>query len=119
MTRVCAAAALDVELYFDPATYRHVASVYSSSQAQALGGTIESSSQQSDQYYRIEERFGRFEPIGTLTLPKSWSIRFERSGNTANEWKYDMTVQTIEVAEPKGSQSPGAALFSDPRTVAS
>ncbi len=108
---------LDVELYFDPATYRHVASVYSSSQAQALGGTIESSSQQSDQYYRIEERFGRFEQIGTLTLPKSWSIRFERSGNTANEWKYDMTVQTIEVTEPKGSQSPGAALFSEPRTV--
>jgi hypothetical protein len=108
---------LDVELYFDPATYRHVASVYSSSQAQALGGTIESSSQQSDQYYRIEERFGRFEQVGTLTLPKSWSIRFERSGNTANEWKYDMTVQTIEVPEPKGSQSPAAALFSDPRTV--
>jgi hypothetical protein len=91
--------------------------VYSSSQAQALGATIESSSQQSDQYYRIEERFGRFEQLGTLTLPRSWSIRFERAGNTANEWKYDMTVQTIEVTGPKGSQPPGVALFSDPRTV--
>jgi hypothetical protein len=107
---------LEVELYFDPATYRHVASVYSSSQAQALGATIESSSQQSDQYYRIEERFGRFEQIGTLTLPKSWSIRFERAGNTANEWKYDLTVQAIEATGPKGSQ-PGAPLFSDPRAV--
>jgi hypothetical protein len=106
---------LDVELYFDPTTYRHAASVYSSSQAQALGATIESSSQQADQYYRIEERFGKFEQIGNLTLPRSWSIRFERTGNTANEWKYDMTVQTIEVTGPKGS--PGAALFSDPRTV--
>jgi hypothetical protein len=108
---------LEVELYFDPATYRHAASVYSASQAQALGTTIESSSQQADQYYRIEERFGKFEQIGNLTLPRSWSIRFERTGNTASEWKYDMTVQTIEVTGPKGSQPPGAALFSDPRTV--
>jgi hypothetical protein len=108
---------LEVELYFDPATYRHAASVYSSSQAQALGGTIESSSQQADQYSRIEERFGKFEQIGTLTLPRSWSIRFERTGNTANEWKYDMTVQTVEVTAPSGSQTPVAPLFSEPRVV--
>jgi hypothetical protein len=108
---------LEVELYFDPATYRHVASVYSSSQAQALGATIESSSQQADQYYRIEERFGKFEQIGTLTLPRSWSIRFERTGNTANEWKYDLTVQTIEVSGPKGSQPPDLPRVIDPRVV--
>jgi hypothetical protein len=108
---------LEVELYFDPATYRHMASVYSTSQAQALGGTIESSSQQADQYYRIEERFGRFEQIGTLTLPRSWSIRFERSGNTANEWKYDLTVQTIEVTGSQGTQRPGADPFIDPGTT--
>jgi hypothetical protein len=107
---------LEVELYFDPATYRHVASVYSSSQAQALGATIETSSQQADQYYRIEERFGRFEQIGTVTLPRSWSIRFERSGNTANEWKYDLTVQTIEVTGPQGTQGPGAEPSIDPGT---
>jgi hypothetical protein len=107
---------LEVELYFDPATYRHVASVYSSSQAQALGATIESSSQQADQHYRIEERFGKFELIGYITLPRSWSIRFERTGNTANEWKYDLTVQTIEVTAPKGSQ-PDLSLFIDPRAV--
>jgi hypothetical protein len=92
---------LEVELYFDPATYRHVASVYSSSQAQGLGGTIETSSQQADQYYRIEERFGRFEQVGTLTLPRSWSMRYERSGNTANEWKYDLIVQTVEITGPE------------------
>jgi len=86
---------LDVELYFDPATYRHVATVYSTSQAQALGATPETSSQESDMYFQIEERFGRFEQAGGLTVPKTWSLRYERSGNTANEWKYDMTVQSI------------------------
>jgi hypothetical protein len=92
---------LEVHLYFDPKTYRHVASVYSTSQAQGLGATMESSSQEADLHFQIEERFGRFEEVGGLTLPKSWSLRYERSGNTANEWKYDMTVQTVEVAEPQ------------------
>jgi hypothetical protein len=90
--------ALEVYLFFDPKTYRHVASLYTTSQAQGLGATIESSSQQADIYFRIEERFGRFDDIGGLTLPRSWSLRYERSGNTSDEWKYDMTVQTIEVA---------------------
>jgi len=93
---------LEVELYFDPATYRHVASVYATSQSQQLGATPELSSQQGDMYFRIEERFGRFEQVGGVTLPKTWSLRFERSGNTANEWKYDMTVQTVEVTGPQG-----------------
>jgi hypothetical protein len=94
---------LEVELYFDPATYRHVATVYSTSQAQAIGTTPETSSQQSDQYFRIEERFGRFEQAGGLTVPKTWSLRYERAGNTTNEWKYDMTVQSIIEEIAKGT----------------
>ena len=93
---------LDIELYFDPATYRHVATVYATSQSQQLAATPEMSSQQADQHFRIEERFGRFEAVGDVTVPKSWSLRFERTGNNANEWKYDMTVQTIEVTGPQG-----------------
>jgi hypothetical protein len=100
---------LEVQLFFDPASYRHVATVYSASQAQALGATPESSSQEADMFFRIEERFGRFEAVGGLTLPKSWSLRYERTGNSANEWKYDLSVQTIEVTGPPGLD----ALFGD------
>ena len=100
---------LEVQLFFDPTTYRHAATVYSASQAQALGATPESSSQEADMFFRIEERFGRFEAAGGLTLPKSWSLRYERTGNTANEWKYDLTVQTVEVTGPPGL----ASLFGD------
>ena len=96
---------LEIELYFDPATYRHVASVYATSQSQQLAAAPEMSSQQADQYFRVEERFGRFEPAGDLSVPKSWSLRFERSGNSANEWKYDMAVQTIAVSGGKVSRA--------------
>lgn len=93
--------ALEVQLFFDPKTYRHVASVFSTSQAQGLGATIEGSSQQADIFFRIEERFGRFDDVGGVTLPRTWSLRYERSGNTADEWKYDMTVQSVEAAAPQ------------------
>jgi hypothetical protein len=55
--------------------------------------------------------------IGNVTLPRSWSIRFERSGNTANEWKYDLTVQTIEGGGATASQPADEPLFIDPRAV--
>jgi hypothetical protein len=87
---------LEVELYFEPDTYRHVASAYTASQTQGMGPTIESSSQQADQHFRLEERFSDFVNVGATTLPKTWNVRFERTGNTSNEWKYDMTVQSID-----------------------
>ena len=52
--------ALDIFLYFDPDTFRHVASVYKASQAQQLGTTMESSSSQPDVYLQIQEAFGDF-----------------------------------------------------------
>jgi hypothetical protein len=87
---------LEVHLYFEPDTYRHVASVYSTSLAQGIGATPESSSQESDMHYRLEERFSDFVKVGTLTLPKTWSVRYERTGNTSNEWKYEMSVQSFD-----------------------
>jgi hypothetical protein len=87
---------LDVHLYFEPDTYRHVGSVYSTSQTQSMGLTPESSSQQSDQYFRLEEQFLDFVQVGAQTLPKTWNVRYERSGNTASEWKYEMRLQSVD-----------------------
>jgi hypothetical protein len=98
---------LEVALYFEPDTYRHVASVYTSSQAQGMGTTIESSSQEADIHFKMEERFADFVTMGGMTLPKTWRIRYERSGNTANEWRYDLTVQSIDGGTaPTGKATP-------------
>lgn len=89
---------LDIHLYFEPDTYRHVASVYASARAQGMGATPESSSQQSDQHFRLEEGFSDFKQVGGLTLPNTWTLRYERSGNTVSEWKYDLRVQSVDEA---------------------
>ena len=99
---------LEVELYFDPATYRHVASVYSSSQAQALGATtIDRLRRPTSIPDRRAVRKVRADRHAALPLVEH---PFRADGNTANEWKCDLTVQTIEVTGPKGSQPRAGAV---------
>jgi hypothetical protein len=87
---------LEVFLFFDPDSFRHMASVYKASQAQALGETIERSSSEPDIYLQIEETFDDFKKAKGLSLPTAWTIRYELQGKTTEYWKYDMVVETLE-----------------------
>jgi hypothetical protein len=87
---------LDIHLYFDPGSFRHVATVYSWSRAQNLGTTMESSSSQPEVHFRLEERFADFERIKGLTLPTTWSLLFEQSANTNIVWRYKFRVSAVE-----------------------
>jgi hypothetical protein len=87
---------LEVFLFFDPDSFRHVASLYRASQAQSLGVTIEQSSSQSDVYLQIEETFAEFKSAKGLSLPTAWTIRYELQSKTTQYWKYDLAVETLE-----------------------
>jgi hypothetical protein len=87
---------LEVFIYFDPDTFRHVASVYKTSRAQQLGLTMESSSSQSDVYLQVEETFSDFKPARGLTLPATWTIRYEAQAKVTQYWKYELTAETLE-----------------------
>ncbi len=92
---------LDVLIYLEPDTWRHLATVYSASRAQGMTGRMEASSQQSDVYYRLEERFADFKPQGGLTLPSSWKLSYEMSGapGRTGTWNYAFEVQSVESQE--------------------
>lgn len=87
---------LEVFLFFDPESFRHVASVYKASQAQSLGTTIEQSSSQPDVYLQIEETFAEFTKAKGLSLPTAWTIRYELQSKTTQYWKYELAVETLE-----------------------
>jgi hypothetical protein len=87
---------LDVFLYLDPDTFRHVASVYKASQAQQLGLTIESSSSQPDVYLQLTETFADFKPAKGLTLPASWTIRYEMQAKVTQHWKYELAAEGLD-----------------------
>jgi len=87
---------LEVFLFFDPDSFRHVASLYKASQAQSLGVTIEQSSSQPDVYLQIEETFAEFTSAKGLSLPTAWTIRYEMQSKTTQYWKYELAVETLE-----------------------
>jgi hypothetical protein len=86
---------LDVSLYFEPDTFRHVASVYKASQAQQLGLTMESSSSQPDVYLQLTETFADFKSAEGLTVPSSWTIRYETQAKATQHWKYELTAEGL------------------------
>jgi hypothetical protein len=87
---------LDIYLYVDPDSFRHVATVYTYSRAQNLGTTMESSSRQSEVNFRLDERFADFERIGGLMLPTTWTLTYEQSADTTLVWRYRFKVSAVE-----------------------
>lgn len=87
---------LQVALYFEPETFRHVATVYTYSRTQDMVSDPTQSSKQSDIYYRLEERFSDFKSASGLALPSKWTIRYEASSNATVAWKYELAVEEVE-----------------------
>jgi hypothetical protein len=82
---------LEIHLYFDPQTYRHVETTYgySVSQALTLGGEKAAAGQQLNRY-RLTEKFSDFKTVDGVTLPTHDNIQFsqelQNGRTTLNEW---------------------------------
>jgi hypothetical protein len=84
---------LDIVLYFEPETFRHVRTVYSARVHAGLGGanpmaglgapglaggTEVQSARQNETRYRIEERFSDFKTVDGIMLPSHYDLRFQQ-----------------------------------------
>jgi hypothetical protein len=67
---------LQIELYFEPETSRHVMTVYSYHVLATGGGGPTASAKQQERYYRLEERFTDFRTVDGVTLPGQWRIQY-------------------------------------------
>jgi hypothetical protein len=82
----------DVEIlvYFEPDTFRHVKSTYSISLGNNVGATITESAALQPERSRLEERFSEFKTADGLTLPTHWNLQFTRElpngSTTISEW---------------------------------
>ncbi len=86
---------LDITLYFDAATHRHVRTEYKRVISAPQGSNVDASSRQSELRYRMVEDFSDFGVVGNLTLPHTYSIQLEThggQGSTSYTW-------TIELAQ--------------------
>jgi hypothetical protein len=82
---------LEINLYFDPQTCRHVETTYSYSVSQSLteGGETSVARQQQNRY-RLTEKFSDFKTVDGVTLPTHDDIQFSQElqgGHTSlTEW---------------------------------
>ena len=78
-----------IHLYFDPETFRHMATTYRLRVPAPMGATIKESARQTDTYYTLEEWFSDFETTDGLDLPTFWTIRLTletRTGTFLAKW---------------------------------
>jgi len=71
---------LEIQLYFEPATWRHVMTVYLLTVSAPLGANSQASANEVESHYRLEERFGDFASFDYLNLPTRWIVRFTFGG---------------------------------------
>ena len=83
---------LSIRLYFDPETYHHVLTVYT---VTTLHGS-QTISDPNQTTVIVEERFGDFQPVDGLTLPRHWDIRYRvEPQNSAQEYDWDISLTQI------------------------
>lgn len=67
---------LEIRLYFDPETARHVMTTYELTIAPQMAMTELETAKQKATTYRLEERFADFKQFDGLWLPGQWTIQF-------------------------------------------
>ena len=110
---------MEIHLYFDPETYRHVMTVYSMTVASGFGNSVPSatdqvgmttpannpggdptqSSKQREIRYTLEERFSDFNTTDGLTLPSHYNIQFTQELQSGNTTVYEWDMTATEVSD--------------------
>ena len=82
---------LQIVMYFDPQTYRHIMTTYYVEPPRSIEGGELAQAQQMQKRYQAEERFSEFQTVDGLTLPSHYDLRFTletESGQTKTiEWE--------------------------------
>ena len=94
---------LEVTLFFDAETFRHVKTEYSRVFSSGLGriagnnqsaARVDNSAQQSETRHKLTETFGDFKPVNGLTLPHAYDIYLEiQTGNGNTKDHFTMKLQ--------------------------
>jgi len=82
---------LQISLYFDPDTFRHLASRYRLVVPPAMATNPLESSGQRETVYTLDEAFGNFATVDSLTLPHFYKLTMTMEGQSSSyltEWNF-------------------------------
>jgi hypothetical protein len=87
---------LDVTLYFDKETFRHVRTEYKRIASAAIGRRPEESSGKVESRFKLTEDFSEFETRNGLTLPRKYRLFYSAEGvNGTTEIEWDFVLSEI------------------------
>jgi hypothetical protein len=87
---------LEIQLYFEPDTLRHVMTVYLLEVSPGASSSPNASANEHEAYSRLEEKFADFKNVDNLQLPSRWTIQFTfgtQSSGTIDQ--YDVSEEKI------------------------
>lgn len=94
---------LDISMFFDKETFRHVRTEYKRISSAGIGRTINESARQSETRLKITENFGDFREESGLSLPHNYSLNYSitgANGTSELEWRFVLSEfafnQTLE-----------------------
>jgi len=90
---------MEVKIYFDPDTFQHVRTIYSISLSANLGGDVTRSAYQQNVRYTLEERFGDFQTVNGITLPRQYDLRYTQELQSGGTRAYDWEMTADQVRE--------------------
>jgi hypothetical protein len=87
---------LEIQLYFEPSTSRHVMTVYLMTVTAHSGRSVNDARNEQEIHYRLEERFGDFTTVDNLNLPTRWVVRFTHGPSSSGIMdQYEVTAKKI------------------------
>lgn len=85
---------LNIKMFFDKETFRHVRTEYKKDFPVPLGRTITESASQKKSYLKVVENFGDYKEEFGLTLPHSYNFTYSfigQNSTTEVEWIFNLT----------------------------
>jgi hypothetical protein len=92
-----------VFLYFDPVTFRHVASKYSFEVGAGIGSR-DASNENAETYYAVTEMFDDFKAVDGIMLPFKYRIQHSVEGRVPSSL-YDWTISLAEITHNQALDS--------------
>jgi hypothetical protein len=89
---------IEIKLYFDQETFRHVRTEYSATRSAAMGRTIDESARNRETRMKLVEDFGDFKETGGLTMPSKYRIFYSYTGqNETAEQAWNCVISEFAV----------------------
>ena len=92
---------LQITLYFDPESFRHVATISKLVQPATMGRSPTESSSQRDTLYQLKEDYSDFKEVDSLTLPHAYKLVYSMEGqNQTILVDYNLTMERVAHNQP-------------------